>query len=323
LDSFSKITLSAESARSIVAHHFGSSTRLVHFAELKEGFFNAAALLELSDGQKLVLKAAPPAEVRVLRYETDLLRAEVEAMRLVAERTAVPVPAVRVYDPTCVLLPSPFFLMDFLPGVPYHKLRPSLSPAEQASVAFEMGRLTAALGAVTGPAFGYWAQPCLAGVSWRECFAAMARGVLQDGLDAEVDLDLPYPEIYARMEAHFAVLDEVRTPRLVHWDLWDGNVFVDPATLRVSGLIDFERVLWGDPLIEAVFGDIDNCADARAGFGLDPLATPEARTRRLLYNVYLHLIMVIECTYRRYPTPDQENWVRPILRAELASLAAR
>jgi len=321
LDSFSKIALSAEAARAIVAHHFGSAVRLERFEELKEGFFNAAALLELSDGQKLVLKAAPPAEVQVLRYERDLLRAEVEAMRLLAAETGVPVPAVRIYDATCRLLPSPFFAMDFLPGEPYHKLRPRLSPAEQAQVEREMGRLTRAIGAVTGPSFGYWAQPCAAGLSWRECFAGMTRGVLQDGIDAEVDLELPYDEIYQRMAAHFDVLDCVDTPRLVHWDLWDGNVFVDPQSLRVVGLIDFERALWGDPLIEAVFGDIDGCQNALEGYGEDLLAAPGGRMRRLLYNIYLHLIMVIECTYRRYPTQDQENWVRPILSDELRMLA--
>jgi aminoglycoside phosphotransferase (APT) family kinase protein len=320
LDSFSKIALSAEAAQTIVSHHFGSSTRLTRFEELKEGFFNAAALLELSDGQKLVLKAAPPAAVRVLRYEQDILRAEVEAMRRLTAETEVPVPAVRVYDAACRLLPSPFFLMDFLPGVPYNKLRPTLSAADQARVEFEMGRLTRAIACVTGPAFGYWAQPCAADLSWRECFAAMLRGVLQDGLDAGVDLGMPYDEIYRRISAQFGVLDAVQTPRLVHWDLWDGNIFVDPRTLRVSGLIDFERALWGDPLIEAVFGDIDGCQQARAGYGEDLLAAPDGRMRRLLYNLYLHLIMVIECTYRRYPTPDQENWVRPILGAELQQI---
>ena len=76
MESLSKIALNAELAGAIAARHFGSSTQLRSFEELKDGLFNAAALLELSDGAKVVLKAAPPAEVRVLRYERDILRGE-------------------------------------------------------------------------------------------------------------------------------------------------------------------------------------------------------------------------------------------------------
>lgn len=321
LDSFSKINLSETAAQAIVAHHFGSSARLARYEELKDGAFNAAALLELTDGQKLVLKAAPPAEVRVLRYERDILRAEVEAMRRVAEETDVPAPVVRIYDASCRLLPSPFFMMDFLPGIPLNKLRPSLSAKNQERISVEMGRLTRAISEVRGDSFGYWAQPCAPGVSWRECFAGMVSGVLQDGLDAGVDLRLPYEEIERRLRAHYHALDAVAIPRLVHWDLWDGNIFIDPDSLEITGLIDFERVLWGDPLIEAVFGDMDNCQDVVRGFGRDLLAEPGGRLRRLLYNVYLHLIMVIESTYRHFLPEQQENWVRPILGRELECLS--
>ena len=71
-------------------------------------------------------------------------------------------------------------------------------------------------------------------------------------------------------EAHPA-LDEVQSPRLVHWDLWDGNVFVDPATAQITGISDFERSLWGDPLMEVNFGAlprsnrIPHCCRATVG----------------------------------------------------------
>ena len=64
------------------------------FDECTEGWFNAVYRLGLDDGRSVVLKVAPPPAVRVLRYEADIIRTEVDAMRLVGERTAVPVPAV-------------------------------------------------------------------------------------------------------------------------------------------------------------------------------------------------------------------------------------
>lgn len=321
MDASSKIKLALPAMENIVKAQFGSQQTLTGFEELKEGFFNAAALLTLGDGARVVLKVAPPADVAVLRYEKDILRAEVEAMRLVRAQTSVPLPDILAHDASCSLLPSPYFIMSYLPGTPFHKLRQQLSEEQCAQVQREMGRITHELSQINGPAFGYWAQPEAQGVSWRVCFGNMVEGVLRDGEAAGVPLPLPYDEIRRRVAAHSSALDEITTPRLVHWDLWDGNVFVDPASGQITGLIDFERVLWGDPLIEAVFIDMNPASHAAAGFGENLLGSPAGQTRRLLYNVYLFLIMVIECTYRRYPTNDQENWSRPQLAQMLERLA--
>jgi aminoglycoside phosphotransferase (APT) family kinase protein len=323
MDSFSKIPLSAERAAPIVARHFGSQRSLKSFEELREGYFNAAALLELDDGQKLVLKATPPDEVKVMRYEKDLMRAEVESMRLVAACTAVPVPQIQVYDTSRSLLPSDFFIMTCLPGVPFHKLRHDLPPEAQQQVERQMGRLTREMSVITGPAFGLWSQPCAPGVSWRDCFTAMLRNVILDGQDIQVELDQPYEQFYDRLERHFHTLETITQPRLVHWDLWDGNVFVDPQSLQITGLIDFERVMWADPLIEAVFGRPDPQGAYVAGYGGPLFEDPAEVTRRLLYNAYLFLIMTIEGYYRRYPTKDLENWARARLKETLDLLEAR
>jgi aminoglycoside phosphotransferase (APT) family kinase protein len=320
MESISKIALDARLAEAVVARHFGSSTRLRSFEELKEGLFNAAALLELGDGTRLVLKAAPPDAVRVLRYERDILRAEVEAMRRVRAETRVPVPEILVHDTSRGLLASDFFVMTFLPGVPFNRLRGEFSASAQAEIDREMGRLTRELSTITHGLFGYWSQPEPAGCTWRECFANMVRGILLDGEEAGVDLEMEYAEIERRMAEQYGVLEEIRVPRLVHWDLWDGNIFVDPQSGKITGLIDFERVLWGDPLTEGIFVDRNPQSQAVEGYGREILASPDSRMRRLLYNIYLHLIMVIECTYRRYPTPEQENWIRPVLAEELSCL---
>jgi aminoglycoside phosphotransferase (APT) family kinase protein len=318
--SFSKIQLTAQEVDTIIKAQFGSQRKLCAFQELKEGLFNAAALLELDDGLKCVIKAAPPADVKVMRYEKDILRAEVESMRLVRAQTSVPIPDILAYDPSRSLLPSEYFLMTYLPGVSFHHLRRDLSAEQQALVQHEMGRLTRAISKITGPAFGLWSQPEPVDVPWRACFLNMVENVLLDGEESGVELPLPYAEIRRRIAANSAVFDEVTTPRLVHWDLWDGNIFVDPVTAKITGLIDFERVLWGDPLIEGIFIDLNPDSQAVQGFGGDVLSSPNQQTRRRLYNTYLYLIMVIECAYRHYETNDQENWVRPQLAEILDSL---
>ena len=149
---------------------------------------------------------------------------------------------------------------------------------------------------------------------------ALIADLLTDGDAAGVELPRPSTELLAIVETHTAALDEVTTPRLIHWDLWDLNVFVDPTSLAVVGVIDFERVLWADPLMEAQFffhrGD-DALSDA---YGAALFAAPGAVARRQLYDLYLALVMTIECAYRHYPTDDIDQMGRGALAMVLAEL---
>jgi len=320
--SISKIPLNAELAQAIVTHHFGSQRKVVTYEELPDGFFNAAARLTLDDGFQCVLKAAPYDHVKGLRYEKDIMKAEVESMRLVKARTSVPVPEIYVYDTSRRLLPSDFFIMKLLPGSPLHKIRQQIPVENQVEIERSLGQMACEMSQITQDFFGYWSQPQQPGVTWRATFLQMVDWVIEDGKAKDVKLPLPYEELYALMARHFDALDEVTTPRLVHWDIWDGNVFVDPQTYQVTGLIDFERVIWGDPLMESFFGDRNPKSHYSEGFGNGVLSTRKQVQRRMLYNTYLWMIMIIETFYRLYDNDWQINWTNERMNEEIKLLAA-
>jgi hypothetical protein len=56
------------------------------------------------------------------------------------------------------------------------------------------------------------------------------------------------------------------------------------------------------------------------GYGRPMLDTPARRARRILYNIYFYLIVIIESYYRQYDTPDFERWGRRQLDLTLARL---
>jgi len=319
--SLSKIPLTHELAQSIIAHHFGSKRKVTLFEELREGYFNAAARLKLDDGFQCVLKAAPLENVKGLRYEKDIMKAEVESMRLVKSKTSVPVPDIYIYDTSRNLLPSDFFIMKMLPGSPLHQVRQQIPAEQQVEIERSLGRMAYEMSQITNSAFGYWAQPQQPGTSWRKTFLEMVDWGIADGKAIDVKLPLPYDELYGLMEKHFDALDEVKTPRLVHWDIWDGNVFVDPATGKVTGLIDFERVMWADPLVESFFGDRNPNSHYSEGFGHGALSTRNQVRRRMLYNTYLWMIMIIETFYRQYDNDWQINWTLGRMNEEIQLLA--
>lgn len=322
MHSISKTAVSLATARRLIAAAFGPQAAIADFQELTDGFFNAAYLVALGDGERYVLKVAPPRHVRVLRYERNIIHAEVAAIELVARETNVPVPAIYRFDDSGELLDVPYFIMEFLPGVPLHKARPDLAPAEQEQIDEDIGRYLRQINELAGPAFGYLAPGASQHDSWRAAFLQILDDVLADGEAIGVALPRPSAQLREQIGRAAAALDEVAAPRLVHWDLWDGNIFFDPETRQITGIIDFERALWADPLMEFQFRSLEEPAGFRQGYERPMLDSPSKRARRVLYSLHLYLIMVIECAYRQFATNDQETWAREQLDQELVRLDA-
>ena len=322
MQSISKTVLSLDTARTLIAAAFGPEAVISDFQELTEGFFNAAYQVTLGDGERYVLKIAPPRHVPVLRYERSIIHAEVAAIERVASETNVPVPQIYRFDDSGELLDVPYFIMEFLPGVPLHKVRAELTPAEQEEIDADIGRYLRQINDLAGPRFGYLAPGASQHDSWRDAFLQIVADVLADGEALGVSLPRPYERLSEEIARAAGALDEVVTPQLVHWDLWDGNIFFDPESRQITGIIDFERALWADPLMEFQFRTLEEPAGFRAGYERAMLATPGQRARRVLYSLHLYLIKIIECSYRQFETMDQENWAREQHDQELARLDA-
>lgn len=123
----------------------------------------------------------------------------------------------------------------------------------------------------------------------------------------------------ARCSAAAPVLDDVTRPALVHFDLWQGNLLVDgePGARTIGGIIDGERMFWGDPAADfvslALLGDVEKDEDLLAGYASSAadgavVFDSSLRLRLALYRCYLYLIMLVETVPRRSPAETRE-WV--------------
>jgi len=303
-----KVRLEPAEVQRLVARALGGAARVASARELRGGTFNACWGVTLADGAELVLKVAPPPELPLLRYEQDLLHTEADFYAR-AGAIGVPVPTVLHADFGRRLVGSDWLLVTKVPGASLHALGWRLSRADRARVRRQLGRATARIGTIRGERFGYAAPGTgTQARSWRESFTAILAILLDDAERYAVKLPRPRGEIEALLAAHTAALDAVSEPRLVHFDLWDGNVFVErgPEGARLSGILDGERAFWGDPLAEmaslALFGEIEGRAALLAGWaeeaGRAPAFTSEERARISLAQLYLYLIMGIEIAPR-------------------------
>lgn len=321
MQSISKTPVSRGAAQLIAADAFDDA-ELAAFDELTDGWFNAAYVLTFATGRRVVLKVAPPPDVEVLTYEHDILHAEVDALRLVRVHTTAPVPDVLWFDDSRTRIASPLFLMPFVPGVSLDKVRPILSDDDQARIDAELGRHLRAINDIHGSAFGLLAPSATRHQTWHDAFTELWTAVLADGARKSVALPVTYEQLRAAFTSGMPACDEVAEPRLVYWDLWDGNVLVDPDTGTLHGMLDLERALWGDPLMEGQFSPHERRPALLAAYGPNDLDTPGGRVRRALYTLYLHLVMGVEGAYRHYPDDVIGDWARGQLLGDLEVLRA-
>lgn len=292
-------------------------------SELSDGWFSTVYRVRLDDGRPAVVKLAPPEGAAVLRYERGILGTEAMVYRRIAGLPSgeVPTPISTAMStpmpiPTAELLYAEreFLVLSVVEGTTWDKAADRLPLPAEAAARRELGAITARLHTLAPEdgRFGYpAAQSGLLATDWRTAFTAMVEALLEDAEHWQSPLDAPPAEIRRLVAEGGDALDEVTEPRLVHFDLWPGNIFVDPADdgshARITGLIDHERAFWGDPAAELVSlafgGDAGPDSDLIAGYteaggNLDFGAAFQHRLA--LYQLYLGLLLVVECGPRGF-----------------------
>lgn len=269
--------------------------------ELKEGWFNVAYNIRLADGREVILKIAPPAGADVLSYEKNIMVTEVTSMKLVRQNPNIPVPEIYAFDTARDLCDADYFFMEKLTGDNLEHVREGLPEETHADIDRQIGAIIREINGFEGEYFGYPGNSDLRAATWQEAFIKIVDSVLDDGKRKNVVLDFSYEDIRATVKKHAPALAEVTKPCLVHWDAWNSNFFVKDG--KVTGLLDFERALWAEPLMEAQFRPFygDGISNQMRGYGKTTF-TPVEDVRCHLYTLHLALVMHIECFYRNYDT---------------------
>ena len=310
MNSATKNKQSPETLALMVDHAFpGCSIQIA--TELSEGFFSIAYAITLDNGQETIVKIAPPPGSLVMTYEKNIMYTEVSTMRLAAEKTTLPVAKVLFYQEDSSMFGTEYFFMEKLPGKSVNSLKDTLAPDVQLHIYETAGRYTAELNAITGQRFGYYGQPQCQGKDWHEVFRSMLQDAFQDARAESIETAVDAETVFTLLEEDRGLFGQVTTPCLVHWDIWSGNIFVENG--EITGIIDFERCLWADPLMEAGFRSWASEPQAfLRGYGIEALTPYQARRSRW-YDLYFFLLVSMETIYRQYDNLDMLHWSTPQL----------
>jgi hygromycin-B 7''-O-kinase len=194
----------------------------------------------------------------VVKVYSDLLhwKMEKEAFvygRLRGRTTGAPVPEILAADDSKTLMTQNVLVMSKLDGDHVASLLDQLDDVELARINRQIGAILHSLHEVAFEHFGYVGTNGV--VPSHETNLAYMRFQFAKKLREFTDLGGD-DELRAAIERHVAehakLLADCARPSFCHNDCHYGNVLVLPATdgWKVSGLLDFENVLAGDPLLD-------------------------------------------------------------------------
>jgi aminoglycoside phosphotransferase (APT) family kinase protein len=306
MKSATKPFITREQVDALVQKHFGTGCKVGTMHELTGGWFNAAFRVDIpAKGLDLVLKVAPAPGTRIFSYEQKALETEVTMLRMLATNAAIPVPKVHAVDLTMDILPGKCFFMDYLHGSPWNKLHREIKPDAHVILEKELARVQMALNAIKGKYFGFVVSNDDGRVNktrWYDAFSDLVGMLGEDYARFGIKLPAFARKTMASLPAHEPAFNEVSEPSLVHWDLWEGNIFLEKRgdEYHIEGITDFERALWADPYIEVSFWNPKRHAALVDCYGREAFEASNAQVRRVFYDLYLSMIMYLEQYTRGY-----------------------
>lgn len=255
------------------------------FERISTGKFNTSWFVRDAAAHDYVLRVAPPPNTEFVFYERDMMRQEPDLHTLLLEKTTIPVPRILAFDDSRTRLDRSFLVMERLPGRPISEA----TGIDVDSVFRQVGRCLAQAHALTAPAFGYLGahHPMPPKSNWSGAFHTMWDRLIADVARVGHYSLEEQTAMRQLLDKHIALFVGPARAALLHMDVWAQNILVDEAG-TLTGLVDWDRSLCGDPEIE--FAVLDYCGVSTPafweGYGKERDMSPEARVRQVFYLLY-------------------------------------
>ncbi|MFF9409840.1 phosphotransferase family protein [Streptomyces anandii] len=281
-------SVTAAEIEAISRRAFGSRIQVTSAVELAGGMYNNTYRITAEGLERPVILRIAPAPEGQFTSEHELMRNEYATVPYLAP-VADLIPRVLFADWSHEITGRDWMLQSHLDGAPAPDRLGDYPRDLWPGFFAQLGEITARVHAVRGPHFGPVAGP--GHHSWGAAVIASLKAIADDlgrlGLDA-ADVS----KVADLAAEHRNVLDEVTEPRLLTGDLWTVNTMLAAApTPVISGILDLDRTLWGDPAADWTIRMASAKADERTAFWdtYGPRATSAADAWRALVYEARHL----------------------------------
>ena len=283
--------------------------QIAEIKELTEGMCNVTYNISFEDGSESILKIAAKDRRGNTSNEVNLMRAEINAMKLVAENCSFKVADILYYDTGNTVCDGNYFFMEKLEGDNFFLVREGMSEEVIATIDTEIGKISRELSNIQNSEFGFLGED----KRYDSLFVfvkQMLKNLISDAQKRDIDILYDEQTFMNQLENDKSAFETIHKASLVHWDMWEGNVFVKSG--HVSGIIDWERALWGEPFMDDRFRMHNRGKHFLEGFGQTSFSANELKRLRW-YDTILYLTMMIEVFYREFDDKGQYFWAREML----------
>ena len=267
-----------------VQRHCPKAGGKIGLEPIPTGKFNSSFFVRAGNEQ-LVLRVAPPDDDVFVFYEKEMMRQEPELHRLLLEGSSVPVAPIVAFDDSREVVDRNFLLMERLPGRP-------LTEAPEIDfdrVLFQVGEYLKQAHGLRAEQYGYLGahRPMEPQSNWESAFVVMWNRMIDDIVGVGFYDEKESGFMRRLLDERLELFSRQAPSCMLHMDIWLQNILVGDRG-EVSGIVDWDRGLWGDPEIE--FAVLDYCGISEPafweGYGQARDRSPEAQVRQVFYLLY-------------------------------------
>lgn len=292
---------------------------LIKVEELTGGEFNVAYMI-YTKTTRYILKIGPSDGTNMLTYEKGIMEVELWAYEQIRKHTDIKIPEI-IYSGH-EIIGNHWFIMSVLKGELLCDAK--LTEEQMYRWQYQFGQALAQIHNIKNDRFGY-TQVGLHS-TWKDAYYDMIFNLIEDA-EKQGNMLPELSQILRFIRKWEGALEEVKVPRLIHYDLFDNNVFIDEAG-NFAGLIDTERCFFGDYYADLFAIDFLGYLEDNKGLvdGYNSAAeekiqfTPYARARVALSRLMLGVLMFAEGT-TRLAHSDPKHWERKHLASLIINFA--
>lgn len=293
-----------------IAHtHLGLTPSGLTAQLLAGGLFNTTyKLTHPSHPSGWILRLGPVNRHLLLPYEHHLMEGEAYVSGIFAE-AGFPCAPIRACDTSKRLVDRDYMVMDYIPSVPLSDA--SVSEEDKERLFADVGRWAARMhNEIVAPVYGR-ASEVARGEGHGDWGGFLLAEAWKSGEKCDefaVFTSREIERITAVFAAHQTLYRNTTVPRLVHADLWAGNVLVRRAAeggeYEIAAIIDADRALFGDPAFEFAPLWMNNAAFDR-GYGRVADSLDETHQFRMSTYQLLSALMDTYIWKVQYNSPEE------------------